>query len=148
MTDPRLTKVIARVAIEQDGLLLCAQHSKPPGPAFWCLPGGKVDEGETAAEAAIRELREEASIEIDLEGVIAVQDSVERCEIIFRGRIASGEASLPPTIADRWLQAIAWHPRDELPGDFLPQALRDRLLERPLASLPSVPFWQYVLSPR
>lgn len=34
-------------------------------PGFWNFPGGSIEEGESPVEAAVREVKEEASIDID-----------------------------------------------------------------------------------
>ena len=44
---------------DQNRVLLVQQFRLPAGKKLWELPAGKVDEGETAAEAAKRELIEE-----------------------------------------------------------------------------------------
>ena len=37
-----------------------------PEENFWIIPGDGVEEGETSTQAAIRELREETGLEVDL----------------------------------------------------------------------------------
>lgn len=45
------------------GRLLMVQRGNQPGRGLWSLPGGRVEFGETLAEACIRELLEETGIE-------------------------------------------------------------------------------------
>lgn len=48
----------------EGGIVLIRRRYPPPG---WALPGGFVDIGESLEEAAVREGREETSLEITLE---------------------------------------------------------------------------------
>jgi ADP-ribose pyrophosphatase YjhB (NUDIX family) len=54
---------IGIVVIKGDHVLLC-QRAKPPNIGSWTLPGGAQELGETAEEAARRELMEECGLEV------------------------------------------------------------------------------------
>lgn len=38
----------------------------------WCLPGGHVDPGETVAQAAVREIREETGLDVELTRLVGI----------------------------------------------------------------------------
>jgi 8-oxo-dGTP pyrophosphatase MutT (NUDIX family) len=40
---------------------------RKPGRRYWAVPGGGIERGETAAEAAVREVREELGLQVTLE---------------------------------------------------------------------------------
>src|SRR5918997_6435038 len=46
-----------------DGQLLLVRRGRGPAAGTWSVPGGRVEAGETLAEAVIRELAEETSLE-------------------------------------------------------------------------------------
>jgi 8-oxo-dGTP diphosphatase len=56
--------------------VLLIRRGKPPRQGEWSLPGGRIEWGETAAAAALRELREETGVEAELIGLVDVVDSI------------------------------------------------------------------------
>lgn len=44
------------------GRLLLIRRGREPGRGLWSLPGGRCEPGETAAETAVREVREETGL--------------------------------------------------------------------------------------
>jgi 8-oxo-dGTP diphosphatase len=65
-----MTTVTAAV-IERDGrVLICRRRDDQVHAGKWEFPGGKLEDGEQPAEALLRELREELSIEAQTDGEI------------------------------------------------------------------------------
>ena len=77
-----MTTVVAGI-LERDGkVLACRRRSDQDHGGKWEFPGGKVEAGESPAEALIRELREELGIEA------RVGAEIERYEFAYPGRKA------------------------------------------------------------
>jgi ADP-ribose pyrophosphatase YjhB (NUDIX family) len=56
--------------------VLLLRRATPGAPATWCLPGGKVDYGETVEAAAARELAEETALRLNRCRFLFFQDSL------------------------------------------------------------------------
>jgi 8-oxo-dGTP diphosphatase len=56
--------------------VLLVRRAQPPLEDSWSLPGGRIEWGERAADAALRELKEETGVDADLIGLIDVVDAV------------------------------------------------------------------------
>ena len=52
----------AQCIVHRNNRLLIVKH-RQDGEEWWCLPGGGIEENETPAEAALRELKEECCVE-------------------------------------------------------------------------------------
>lgn len=65
------------VAIWQDDKILLVRRANEPNKGLWALPGGKVDVGETIAEAAIRELIEETNLQVTPKNLFFIREIIE-----------------------------------------------------------------------
>lgn len=64
--------------IVRDGCLLLIRRVRAPEAGCWGLPGGKVDMFETAAHAAMREVREEVGLELEAGPLLCLVDQIDR----------------------------------------------------------------------
>lgn len=64
--------------IVKDGKAIIVKRTNDPYKGQWSIPGGRVELGETLAEAVRREMREETGLEVRVGPVIEVFERVER----------------------------------------------------------------------
>lgn len=76
-TDPPKTPLATvDIVIEIDGGVVLVRRRNPP--AGWALPGGFIDPGESAAQAACREAKEETGLDVDLVELLGVYSDPRR----------------------------------------------------------------------
>jgi 8-oxo-dGTP diphosphatase len=113
-TYPTRPFLAVSAAIFRDGKVLVVRRARKPALNLYTMPGGVVEAGETLAEAAAREVREETALEIEVltlaghrEAVMRDKDGrVERHFVImcFAARWISGEPVLNEELDEaRWL---------------------------------------------
>ena len=64
VSDSRILCVGA-VVTDGRGRLLLIQRGHDPGAGLWSLPGGRIEAGETDAEALVREMEEETGLTVE-----------------------------------------------------------------------------------
>ncbi len=116
--------------------VLLMQRSKGAFTGLWSLPGGHIEPGEKARDAALREVREETLVDAEILGLIDVHDIVARKPdgsvlshyllAVYHGRWLSGEpAAASDSRASRFfpLAEIDSLPMTEGAQDFIRRAV-------------------------
>ena len=100
------------------GELLLIQRLREPEAGAWGLPGGKIDFGEKAEIAIVREVQEELGVTISLTGLACFSEIINGGDDrhwvspIFSAKIVSGEPKLmEPEKHGGW----GWYPLCDLP---------------------------------
>ena len=68
------------VVVFKDGKILTIKRGHEPSKGKWSIPGGRIELGETVQEAGRREVREECSIDVEIERVIDAANNIIRDE--------------------------------------------------------------------
>ena len=112
------------VVIFKGEKILLAERDRRPNGKMWSIPGGAQELGETAEEAAIREIREETDLEINILGLVDVVDVIRRdiegkveyhyTLVDFYAEWLSGEAVANDDVSD-----VKWVRLSEISDEFL-----------------------------
>src|SRR5205823_3900987 len=121
-------KVAAGILVQQDGGLLLLRRAIEPGYGRWVFPGGFVDRGEHPEEAALREAREEAGVEVAVHGLVGVYQAPPGNPvvlIVYRGEVRSGEPAALDESLEARLFPLSHIPWEELAFPTTRMAVRD-----------------------
>lgn len=128
-----------RVIVLDDDKRILMVRQDHPERTVWMVPGGSIEEGESSAQAAVREVLEETGLEIETGGLIwhveEVSERGQRFVNFFRAKVTGGELKLgtDPEFSEenQVLAEIRFMTREEVAGleNVYPEFLRSELWE-------------------
>jgi ADP-ribose pyrophosphatase YjhB (NUDIX family) len=125
--DPKVA--VGTIIRTGDSRVVLVRRAIEPGYGLWVFPGGYVDRGEAVMTAAVREAREEAGLDVELDGLVNIYSYPGRPMIIivYTATIVGGELA----VDDECLEARLFAP-EEIPWPQLAfrstnEALREYL---------------------
>jgi 8-oxo-dGTP diphosphatase len=103
-------KVAVDVIVGKGDSILLIKRKNEPFSGMWALPGGFVEDKETVEQAAVREVKEETGIDIELEGLIGVYSEPGRdprghvISVVFAATAKNDKVKANPKEVDdfRW----------------------------------------------
>lgn len=103
--------VVAGVVVKQNGKYLMVQEKKPEANGLWNLPAGRLEEGETIEELAVREAKEESGYDVELIRRLAIfnESGNVACKHAFLAKIVGGELRVPEDMLD-----VKWFTYEEI----------------------------------
>jgi ADP-ribose pyrophosphatase YjhB (NUDIX family) len=131
--DPKLA--VGTIVTMPDGGIVLARRAIDPGFGQWVFPGGYVDRGEEVRTAALREAREEAGIDISIDGLVGIYSypGVTAVIIVYSAHWTAGTL----VIDDESSEIRAFDPRglpwNELAFPSTRDSLRDYFAARGLS---------------
>ena len=131
MSETKSVQVVAALIRREDGrILICQRPRQKARGLLWEFPGGKVEPGETEAQALIRECREELGVTVAPLGVFCqVRHRYPDLEVeltLFHAKITQGTPQKLEHNDIRWITV------DEIPRyEFCPadQVILAKLME-------------------
>ena len=89
--------IVAEVCVKKDNKILIVEENRKEKKGKWNMPAGKLEENEDIITAAIREVKEETNIDINIKGLIYIEEKISSIGqlliLYFLGEYVSGEIS-------------------------------------------------------
>jgi len=112
---PSLPLVGVRVLLKEGENILLIKRGSEPSKGLWSIPGGLVELGERTFDAARREVKEETSLDVEIDRLLDVIDNIIRDDdgrvlyhyiiVDYLGHVAGGELRTATDAEDaRWVK--------------------------------------------
>ena len=124
---PRPTVAVGGIAVV-DGALLLVRRARPPQAGSWTVPGGRMEPGESLAQAVERELLEETALEVRCGGLVGITErrGPDYHYVILDFRVTPIGSTRPRAGSDA--AAVAWVPLGEVGSLDLVDGLEEFLV--------------------
>jgi mutator protein MutT len=120
---------VGAIAVAGDQILMIRRGRGPAG-GLWSIPGGRVELGETTAEAIVREMAEETGLEVMCDEFVGwverIGEGYHHVILDFRVTVIS----LDPPFAGDDAAEVAWVPLDDVASMTLVDGLAEFLHEQ------------------
>ncbi|HET58391.1 MAG TPA: NUDIX hydrolase [Deltaproteobacteria bacterium] len=125
-------KIAACTIIEVEGKIVLLRRAIHPALGSWVIPGGFVDLGETVPGAAVRETREEASVNVTLGPLVGIYSypDVSVVIVVYEAVIVGGTPAAGDESSELGLFEPSGIPWQSLAFASTSDALRDYLKGR------------------
>ncbi len=129
----KTVNVVAAIIV-RDGRVFATQRGYGEFKDGWEFPGGKIEPGESAPEALVREIKEELDTLVRVEGVVGKVEwdypTFHLSMQCFKCSIEEGDLFLREHEAARWLtkdelRSVDWLPADLSIIDKIEELLKD-----------------------
>jgi 8-oxo-dGTP diphosphatase len=126
-------KVATGAIFSLNGGILLVQRAIEPSYGKWVFPGGYVDRGESLEAAAIREVKEEAGLDVRLTRLLGVYSSPGNPVIViaYVGEVMGGSIQVDEEGLDARVFAPSDIPWDQLAFPTTSEVIRDYLTLMP-----------------
>ena len=121
---------VGAVLLDDSGRLLLVKRANPPSQGLWSIPGGRVEPGESAEIAVVREVLEETGLAVTIvrEVGTVVRDAPGGGRYVIRDFLVTAPAGAPLVAGDDADDAQFFTVPDLVPDELSP-GLLEALIE-------------------
>lgn len=122
-------KVVAGTLFSLDGGVVLLRRGIEPALGKWSFPGGYVDRGESVQEAAVRETKEEAHLDVRLRSLLGIYSYPRspNVVVVYTAEVMGGELKAGDEADEAKAFQVSEIPWEELAFVSTTDALKDYL---------------------